>query len=118
MNVEPVNNSIIDYETEAVFDAILCTFALEIIPDYKAAIDKMFDLLRPGGKIALIGMKLSSRTPNNLLNPLFRWIYRMGQIDVDLDIVAYVASKSDGSYYEECFLGFYYILIASKSGAR
>lgn len=55
--------SITDYDPEIRFDAILCTFAMEIIPDYKAAIDKIFSQLKPQGRIALIGMKLSSRMP-------------------------------------------------------
>ncbi len=69
-NIELVNTSITDYESKLRFDAILCTFALEIVSDYKAAIDKIFNLLKPQGKFAMIGMKLSSKIPyiNSLIH--------------------------------------------------
>lgn len=59
-NIELVNTSITDYESNLRFDAILCTFVLEIISDYKAAINKIFNLFKLQGKFAMIGMKLSS----------------------------------------------------------
>jgi len=70
--------SITDYEPEIFFDGVLCTFALEIIPDYEAAIDKMFSLLKPQGRFAMIGMKHNFRY--NLLNPFFEWLYREGEL--------------------------------------
>ena len=50
-NIELVNTSITDYESKLSFDTTLCKFALEIISDYKAAIDKIFNLLKPQGKL-------------------------------------------------------------------
>jgi len=32
-NVQLVNKSIVEYQPDFQFDAILCTFAMEIIPD-------------------------------------------------------------------------------------
>ncbi len=113
-NVELVNMSITDYEPRIFFDAVLCTFALEMISDYKAAIDKMFSLLKPQGRFAMIGMKHSSRY--KLLNLLFEWFYREGGIDVHRDIVPCIKSKFNRiDYYEECYFGSYYILSTSKS---
>ncbi len=115
-NIELVNTSITDYESKLCFDAILCTFALEIISDYKAAINKIFNLLKPQGKFAMIGMKLSSQMPYKLFNPFFEWLYKVGKINVDRGIVAYIKSKFNKiNYYEECFFGIYYILSTSKS---
>lgn len=112
-NVELVNMSIMDYEPEIFFDGVLCTFALEIIPDYKAVIDKMFSLLKPQGRFAMIGMK-SSRY--KLLNPFFEWLYREGRIDVDRDILPYIKSKFNRiDCYEECYFGSYYIVSTSRS---
>jgi len=60
-NIELVNMSITDYEPEILFDAALCTFAMEIIPNYVGAIERIYDLLKPEGGFAMIGMKLSSK---------------------------------------------------------
>lgn len=114
-NVELVNMSIIDYNPKIQFDAILCTFALEIIPDYKATIDKIFELLKPKGRFAMIGMKLSSKMPYKLLNPVIDWFEKSGGIDTRRAIVPYIKQKFNKiDYYEECFFGFYYILATSK----
>lgn len=115
-NIELVNMSITDYDPEIRFDAILCTFAMEIIPEYKTAIDKIFSQLKPQGRFALIGMKLSSRMPYKLLNPFSEWLDRTVEIDVHRDVVASIKSKFNKiDYYEDCFSGFYYILSTSKS---
>lgn len=117
-NVELVEASIMDYEPGFLFDAVLCTFALEIMPEYEAAIDKMFSLLKLQGRFAMIGMKTASRTPYTFLNPMMEWMSRLGAIDLSRDAAAYIRSKCDTVDYEECFRGFYYILSASKSGFR
>jgi len=114
-NVELVEASITDYEPGFLFDAVLCTFALEIMPEYEAAIDKMFSLLKLQGRFAMIGMKTASRTPYTFLNPMMEWMSRLGAIDLSRDAAAYIRSKCDTVDYEECFGGFYYILSASKS---
>jgi len=103
-NIELVNMSITDYEPRIRFDAILCTFAMEIIPDYKAAIEKIFNLLKPQGRFAMIGMKLSTKISYKLLNPLFEWFAREGGIDLHRNIVALIKSKFNKiDYYEESF---------------
>lgn len=111
-NVELVSMSITDYEPEIFFDAVLCTFALEIIPHYKAAVDKIFDLMKPQGRFAMIGMKFGSLSSN----PFLEWLYKKTGIDVHRDIVPYIKSKfARIDSYEECFFGSYYILSTSKS---
>lgn len=115
-NIELVNMSITDYEPGILFDAALCTFAMEIMPDYGAAVDKIFHLLKPEGKFAVIGMRLSSRMPYKLGNPFMEWFSRkFGAIDLHQDVAAYIKSKCNEVDYEECFGGFYYILSTSKS---
>ena len=114
-NIELVNASITDYEPETIFDAALCTFAMEVIPDYKGAIDRIFNLLKPGGRFAMIGMKLSTRTPYRLFNPIVDWFNRTGGIDTHRDIASHIETKFKKiDYYEECFFGYYYILATHK----
>lgn len=115
-NMELVNNNISDYKPNFFFDAILCTYAMEIIPDYKKAIDTIYNLLKPKGRFAMIGMMLSSEFPYRFLNLFFKPLYISGGIDINRDTITYIKSKFNKiEYYEECYFGFCYILSAIKS---
>ena len=81
-NVELVNMSITEYEPSFKFDAITCTFAMEIIPDYKKTIDKIYDLLQIGGIFSMIGMKLCYKYPLKILNPIINSMYIKYDIDI------------------------------------
>jgi len=105
--------SIMDYEPKILFDAIVCTQAMEIIP--KAAVDKIFQLLKPQGRFTMIGMKLSSRIPYRLLNPFMEYFAKFGGIDIHRDVYKYIETKCSKVSYEEYLGGFYYILSTSKS---
>ena len=63
-NVQLVNTNITEYRPKKRFDAILCTFALEIITDYRSAIDNIFELLTPNGRFVMLGMKSRNGWPN------------------------------------------------------
>lgn len=112
-NTELVNMSIMDYEPENLFDAVICTQAMEIMP--KAAVDRIFQLLKPQGRFAMLGMKLSSRIPCRLLNPLMEYFAKSGGIDIHRDVYKYIEAKWSDVSYEECLGGFYYTLSVSKS---
>jgi len=115
-NMELVNRSISEYKPVFSYDAILCTYAMEIIPDYKEAIDTIFNLLKPKGRFTMIGMKLSSQFPYRLLKFFFKPLYISGGIDIDRDIITCIKSRFDKiEYYEEGFFGYCYILSTSKS---
>jgi len=115
-NIELVNTNIMDYKPELLFDAALCTFALETMSDYKIAVDKIFRLLKPRGKFAMIGVKVNSRMPYKLGNRFVEWFSRrFGGLNLHRDVAAYIESKCNKVYYEECFEGFYYVLSTSKS---
>lgn len=115
-NIELVNMRITDYNPGILFDASLCTFALESMPDYKAAVDKIFHLLKSRGKFAMIGVKASSQIPHKIGNTFVEWFTRQfGGIDVRRNAFKYIKSKCSSFDYEECFGGFYYILSTSKS---
>ncbi|MFO7933205.1 MAG: class I SAM-dependent methyltransferase [Bacteroidales bacterium] len=110
-NIELVNMSIMDYEPEILFDAIICTQAMEIIPE--AAVDKIFQLLKPQGRFSMIGMKPSSRIPYRLLNPFMEYLAKSGGIDIHRDVYKYIETKCNKVNYEEYLGGFYYILSTS-----
>ena len=109
-NMELINTSITRYNPRIKFDAILCTYALMIVPDYKKTIDKMHDLLAPNGRIAIIGMKLSKRYPYKIFNFLLEKISISARIDYRREVIPYIASKFKIDHYESIFMDFYYIL--------
>ncbi|MHA1143779.1 MAG: class I SAM-dependent methyltransferase [Candidatus Helarchaeota archaeon] len=114
-NVELVNNSIVKYEPGYQFDAILCTLALTIVPDYKKAIDKIHDLLKPQGRFAMLGMKLSELFPFRPFNSFIEQFYKKSSINLDRNIIGLIKSKFGKiEHYETCFFDQYYILKVKK----
>jgi ubiquinone/menaquinone biosynthesis C-methylase UbiE len=109
-NIELLNMSITDYEPKILYDAVLCTYAKEIIPHFKSVIDMTYNLLKPNGIFSMIGMKLSSQFPYKYMNFFLKRIYQIWGVDVNRDIIGYVKSKFKITFYEERFFGFYYIL--------
>jgi len=114
-NVELVNQSIVEYEPGMLFDAVLCTFAMTIIPAYEAALERMFALLKPEGRFAMIGMKESTWRFYRLLNPLVGLVCQRTGIELKRDVAGYIRSRCREVEYEECFGGWYYILSTTKS---
>lgn len=114
-NVEVVNMSIMDYQPGTSFDAVVCTQAMEIMP--AKAVDKIFQLLGPQGRFAMIGMKLSSRIPFKLLNPLIEQFAKSGGIDIHRDVYRDIESRCDRVCYQEYLGGFSYILSTTKSSS-
>jgi len=109
-NIELLNMNITDYEPKILYDAVLCTYAKEIIPHFKSVIDMTYNLLKPNGIFSMIGMKLSSQFPYKYMNFFLKQIYQIWGVDVNRDIIGYVKSKFKITFYEERFFGFYYIL--------
>lgn len=114
-NVELVEQNAAEYSTQRPFDAALCTFAIEIIPPYRQALDTMLACVRPGGRLAFIGFKPSDHPIMGRLSRAFAFVGTfLGGIDLKRDIRSYAASRADEIAYEECFGGFYYILALEK----
>jgi ubiquinone/menaquinone biosynthesis C-methylase UbiE len=114
-NVQLLNASIGDYKPRTRFDAILCTFALEIAAEYESAIDNLFQLLKPNGRFVILGIKKSSTAPYRGFNPFVKRLLRKACIDLERNLPRYLESRTNVLNYEECFLGFYYVLSASPS---
>jgi len=113
-NVHLLNTSITNYRPKEQFDAILCTFALEIIAEYEAAIDNIFELLTPEGRFAMLGMRTSSAVPCRGLNAFVGWVLGKACIDLGRNLAQHIESRARILSYEECFLGFYFVLSASR----
>jgi ubiquinone/menaquinone biosynthesis C-methylase UbiE len=112
-NVQLLNASISDYRPRKRFDAILCTFALEIATEYEEAIDNLLQLLKPNGRFGILGIKKSSAALYRSLNPFVKRILMKACIDLERNLPRYIESRAEVLSYEECFLGYYYVLSAS-----
>lgn len=69
--------------TESFYDLIYCRAVLHHIPDAKKVIDKLYNMLRPGGIIALEEpiMDTSITIPNNRnFTKLFDWYIQLGKL--------------------------------------
>lgn len=59
--------------TPASFDSVVCTLGLNAIPDDRAAVAEMYRVLRPGGRLVLVGHVAS---PYRVVRAIQRWIER------------------------------------------
>jgi demethylmenaquinone methyltransferase/2-methoxy-6-polyprenyl-1,4-benzoquinol methylase len=114
-NVRLVHESIVDYKPRTRFDAAVCTLAMEIVPDYKEAVDNIFRLLKPHGRFAMIGVKTSRDFPFSILNLPFKWLCTVGKFDLSKNVASYIKSKYSDVEYREFWGGFCYVISASKS---
>lgn len=67
---------------DALFDAVLCTYALNVIPDHVAAIQEMKRVLRIGGRFAILDTDMRRMRPTRLNLPC---AMRMGR-DLAADV--------------------------------
>lgn len=64
------------------FDAVLFTYTLSLMEDWATAWDRATDLVRPGGRAAIVDMQLP-RGPARLLGPVARLACWLGGADIN-----------------------------------
>ncbi len=57
---------------EASFDHVICSYALNVIPDYRGAIAEMKRVLVPGGRLASLGVQAPNHRFTWLTTPLWK----------------------------------------------
>ncbi len=108
-NVELIQGDAARIDLGREFDAVLCTLAIGVIPDYRGALDRMVAHLKPGGWLAIGDAKRSS----GLYGFAFNWL---------ADLLGYGAAEDMSRrpweslgemlgevHYEEWFSGFFYV---------
>jgi ubiquinone/menaquinone biosynthesis C-methylase UbiE len=114
-HAELVQTDTAHYVSQPYFEAALCTFAIEIIPNYQATLDMMYRAVKPGGRLGVLGFKPSAWNYFSWLNGAFAWMgVLFGGVDLNRDVRGYLAQHSREVFYEEVFGGFYYILVVEK----
>ncbi len=69
-NVDLVQSDAAKYEFPEGVDGILSSFALTMVPEYERVIERGTRALKPGGRFAILELKLPEKTP--------RWLERLG----------------------------------------
>lgn len=64
-------------------DAVLCSYAMIIIPDYRSAIAEAVRVLRRGGRLVMLEPKRGSALWARAVNPLVAFAGRFGAVDLD-----------------------------------
>ena len=64
-------------------DAVLCSYAMVIIPDYRRAIAEAVRVLKPGGRLALLEPKRGSALWARAVTPMVAFAGRFGAVDLD-----------------------------------
>lgn len=81
-NVRVIEADACTWQPDAPVDAVYFSYALTMIPDWRAALDNAVAMLRPGGKLAVVDF---TQTPAQ--SPAARWFWRQwfGHDGVRLD---------------------------------
>ena len=98
------------------FDRAICTYALNIVPDYQRAIAEVARVLVPGGRFVVLDIKLS-RTPAARwlrLAPLFHRLAHVCAVDLGHHIVDELRLAFAEVHVQEYLAGVYFIAAADK----
>ena len=75
----------------------------------------MIRVVKPGGRIAIIGFKQSSWGYFKLFNSIFKgFSVVFGGVDMNRDVRGYICANCREIFYNEVYGGFYYILVVQK----
>ena len=104
-----------EFNGEMLFDAALCTFAIDIITPYKETIETMINSVKPKGRIGYIGFKYSKNPILKILNPFWKMSCLVGGgADLERNVPEYLRRNLDEVLFKEVYAGFYYIGIYEK----
>lgn len=106
--------------TAASFDSVVCTLGLNAIPDDHAAVGEMFRVLRPGGRLVLLGHVASPyRVVRAIQRVIERWLLPVTgdhQTRQPLPLLQAAGFVFDGE--ERSRAGVIQRLVATKPGDR
>jgi len=109
LNVELIQSDAALIDLERKFDAALCTLAMGVIPDYRAALNRMLGHVKPGGWLAIADAKRSSGWNGFAFNWLAELLgYGAAEVMSRRPWESLQEMLGD-FHYKEWFSGFFYV---------
>lgn len=107
-NVELIQSDAAGIDLGRNFDAALCTLAIGVIPDYRSALDRMVEHVKPGGRLAIGDAKRSSGWKGFVFNWLANLLGYDAAEDMSRRPWELLREMLGDFHYEEWFSGFFY----------
>ena len=98
---------------DCVFDRVICTYSLNVIPLYRQALDEVSRALKPGGTLVVLDGKLGNG-PARFLNPLMRLLARGPLTDITRPLRAELARRFQNVRTTEYDLGYAFLAVAQR----
>jgi demethylmenaquinone methyltransferase/2-methoxy-6-polyprenyl-1,4-benzoquinol methylase len=102
-------------ETSDGVDAVISTFAMSVIPEWEAAIRRAIQILKPGGRMVLGGVKFSTGGIGRPFNWLADLLGGIAAADLGRRPWELLSQLLEDVTYEERFFGFFYIASGRKA---
>ena len=112
VEIQRANASDLPFQT-SVFDRIICTYSLKVIPPYREALDEAWRVLREGGMFVVLDGKLSTGF-TRFINPLVMKMARGPMTDIERPIEAEIEKRFKQVKIVEYDLGHTFIVVAQK----
>ena len=112
-NVETHLADAITFKLDAPVDIVLFSYSLTMIPNWFAAIDNAFKILKPGGQIAVVDYYVSRRYPPKN-HTRHSWLCRTfgpnmfskNGVFPNADLIHYLGYRFETTERSECIAGF------------
>jgi ubiquinone/menaquinone biosynthesis C-methylase UbiE len=117
-NVELIQADAARINLERKFDAALCTLAIGVIPDYRGALDRMIEHVKPGGRLAIGDAKRSSGWDGRAFNWLADLLGYGAADDMTRQPWESLRELLGDFHYNEWFLGFFYVASGNAENNR
>ncbi len=98
---------------DGVFDRVICTYALKIIPPYREALDEVARVLKPGGVFIVLDGKLDSGV-THFINPLAQWVARGVMSDLARPLLDQIVQRFQDVRIREYDFGHTFVAVARK----
>ena len=115
-NVDLVEHDITTYQPPHPPDAIISTFAIEMLPDYDHIISRYIQTLAPGGRIATTGLRHPERWPDWLITAGTAFMRIFGVSDAYRNHQPWetITANTDDTTYAERFAGSNYLAAGTR----
>ena len=116
-NVTLIQGNMLDYEPPVSFDAVLSTYALEMVPEYDRVIKRMAHALNKSGRFVALGLKHPESWPTWLveLSLLLARPFKVSRAYESIRPFDSIRTNLEVVEYQEFLTGAAYLCVGLKS---